>query len=99
MRTGAEDQDDDQQDTQSSVSRPIQDVSGFDTALFTRRELRYHQAVQGHLGAPKLFLMFGVSVIIWKEKWQQSFDSRPGVTISLMVGILLVIGLGLLGPH
>jgi hypothetical protein len=56
--------------------------------------MRYHQGVQGHIGAPELFVMFGVSLLVFKEKWQKSFDARPGITIICFVGFLLLISFG-----
>ena len=67
------------------------------TALFNCRKLRYDQVVQGHLGAPELFLMFGVSLLVWKQRWQESLDARPGMTTICVIGVVLVIGLGFAG--
>ncbi len=41
--------------------------------------------------------MFGVSLLVWKEKWQKSFDARPGITVICAIGFLLLIGLGFAG--
>jgi len=37
--------------------------------------------VQGHLGAPELSVKYGVSPLVWEQRWQECFGARPGVTI------------------
>jgi hypothetical protein len=53
--------------------------------------------VQGHIGAPQLFVALGLSIVVFKPEWQAVSGFRSVAIYAAAIAVLLIGWLGVIG--